>query len=427
MSIKLALLILYIFSFFVNINGMDFYSGKKKIIDYLSYAFLLCAFSKIVLFFVFLLPFEGIQNVKGIFSNLDVLVFSALFSGFASFFALSNTKQSLVVSFVVLLSSTIFYSFSGVGYSIAFAIILSVFMSIMLDKFSSVYYSVFIIFLGVLLSILLGVLYPFAYDGLKAFCSVISGKGAIFGIVNDVYSVLVSDTFSNLFYHHDYSSAQVIEDEIVSGVVDIFSVSKYPSSLVSKYLSGKYFVNIFLSISVGVVLFSRLDDKARIVLIFVCLAGIITGNTVLLSLFLLCYNPFLYLGYLFCVFLSYFVARFVDVRIGFVDGGSVVELFKYGEKWVYFILIGIVLAVLLYFVFQLILSRFDFDKYKFVPKDARRIISALGGEQNIVRVANGKVYVANPNLIDILRLDCDIHENEITLLDDEFDILQKYL
>ncbi len=418
----LALDFLYNFSSFGDINPMDFYAGKKKLISYLPSAFVLASISRLMLFLLSLLPIDSRYEI----SDLMTIPLGVLFSGMASFFVLSRVKKSLFVAFAVTFSSVLLYSFTGMGYSIVVCIFLSVIFSLVVEKYSTTYSYIIIVLSSVLLSVALGVAYPVLYDGLGALCSFVSGKGAMFGAVNEVYSALVSDNLSSLIYHTDYSSAQLVNDEIISGVVDIFEANMTPTTLVAKYLGGKYFVSVFLSIGVGVALFSRLDDRLRVALILVCFTAIITGDTILVSTLLLCYNPFLYVGYVVCVLLSYFMARFVDIRIGFVRNGDIIELFKYGEKWVYFFLIGAVLSVLLYFVFQLIFSRFDFDNHKVLPKEVRRIILSLGGERNIERVNNGKVYVVNPNLIDILRLDCDIHENEISLLDDDYDLLQKY-
>lgn len=405
---------------------MDFYCGKKRLISYLSSAFAIASISSILLSLLSLIQIKMLDHSLALFDQLEPAVYGILFGGFASLFVISNTKKSIYIVFVIAFASLLFYSFSGISFSAVVCIILSVLLASMCDKMSNISFIVSSLLLAVLVSTSLGLLYPFFFDWLKAFCHAISGKGAVFGVLNDVYSVLFSNSLSNLFYHYDYSSAQLVGDEIVSGAVDIFVASKETLFVVAKYLSGKYFVNVFLSLGVCIALLSRLDDKTRLPLILLTISCVISGKTVLLSLFLLCYNPFLYFGYLFCIFVAYFVARFVDIRIGFVQNGGLVELIKYGEKWVYFVLIGVILCILLYFVFLLVLSRFDFDNHKVLPKQIRQIVLALGGERNIKRIDTNKVYVYNPNLIDILRLDCEIHEDEIILLDDDIDILHKY-
>ena len=50
----------------------------------------------------------------------------------------------------------------------------------------------------------------------------------------------------------------------------------------------------------------------------------------------------------------------------------------------------------------------------------------LGGEENISGYENGIVYVKNPNLIDVLMLDCLIKENAVTLNTEDYDLIKKY-
>jgi hypothetical protein len=140
----------------------------------------------------------------------------------------------------------------------------------------------------------------------------------------------------------------------------------------------------------------------------------------------LLYNPVLYFSYLILIFISYFVSSLLDIRIGFINNGSIIELFKYGNDWFYFILAGVVIAFLSYFTSKLVTSNFDFQNKSILPKEIRKIVKALGGEDNIVKIFRNKVYVENPNLIDIIKLDCEIHENEITLCFDDLELLKEY-
>lgn len=399
---------------------MDIFAGKKRLISYLSGAFMLVAFAELVAWILSVLPlgFDGFDRVEG-------FIFCVAFGGFASLYVSSSAKKALATSLALTLSSAIFSTFSGFGYSIIFCVVLGLCFAIAIDRMSLVYGTLSVIMLGAVLGVLLGVLYQPLFEVQKSICSFLSGKGAIFGVFNDVYSVFASDSLSSLFYGSDYSTAQLIDGKIVSGIINVFS-SGESSSLVARYLTGKYFVNIFVSTGAFVVLFLKLSDNERLPLIFVLLLSIVAGDSRLMSAMILIYNPFVYLGYLFCVLVSYFVSRFVDIRIGFVDSASILELFKYCHSWIYFVLIGVIISVLTYFVIQIILSRFDFDKRKILPKNAKRIVTALGGDSNIERIRNGRVLVNNPNLIDVLRLDCEIHGNEITLIQNDLDVLQEY-
>ena len=126
------------------------------------------------------------------------------------------------------------------------------------------------------------------------------------------------------------------------------------------------------------------------------------------------------------IFVSYFTTILARLGIGYTNYGSIVELIMYGNKWIYFAVIGIVVAILSYYLSKLVLSRFDFENMRHFPREVKKLIKALGGEENIQCINHGRLYVDNPNLIDILSIDCEIHENEITLIKDDFDLLQDY-
>lgn len=87
---------------------------------------------------------------------------------------------------------------------------------------------------------------------------------------------------------------------------------------------------------------------------------------------------------------------------------------------------GFVIAVMTYFLFQIVISKFDIEKKKLLPKEVKKIVVALGGEKNIERIKMDKLYVKNPNLIDVLKLDCDINGNEITLHYGDLELIKEY-
>ena len=80
----------------------------------------------------------------------------------------------------------------------------------------------------------------------------------------------------------------------------------------------------------------------------------------------------------------------------------------------------------MYFVVEIVLSKFDMDNQKYYPKDVRALVKALGGERNIENLENGVLTVRNPNLIDILKVDCEIHQNTVTLIDNDYNLLKEY-
>ena len=146
----------------------------------------------------------------------------------------------------------------------------------------------------------------------------------------------------------------------------------------------------------------------------------------MLLVFLLFYNPLIFAGFIFVGGVGYFVASLVDIRIGFSTFASVFNLFRYGRSIGYFLLVGFVLAVLMYFVVQIVVTKFDMDNQKYYPKEVRRLVKSLGGERNIENLENGVLTVRNPNLIDILKVDCEIRQNTVILIDNDYNLLKEY-
>ena len=143
-------------------------------------------------------------------------------------------------------------------------------------------------------------------------------------------------------------------------------------------------------------------------------------------MFLFFYNPLMLVGYLFAVGVCYLVPALMDIRIGFTDYASVFSLVKYGNSFLWVLLIGAVLAVTMYFIVQMVLARFDMDNQKYYPREVKALVKALGGERNIVSLDGEVLTVRNPNLIDIIKVDCDIHQDKVTLIEKDYEILKDY-
>ena len=103
-----------------------------------------------------------------------------------------------------------------------------------------------------------------------------------------------------------------------------------------------------------------------------------------------------------CLGIDSFVCSLIDIRVGFETSASLFEMIKYIDKPIYFLLIGALSSVLMYFAAVLVLSKYDLENHRILPKSVRQLTKYLGGEENISSIDNGLVYVKNPNLIDIL-------------------------
>lgn len=399
----------------------------KKILKSISYPLIFLSAFSLLISILSLLPIDELQTVKNYFSGGINILFCICVTAFIVFYYCDNAKKAITSAFAVTMSDLFFFAVTGEHYSFLFIVFLSFVCSVLFNNIDLLYGYFALMLCAIVCALVLGLIYPYMYDLLKSFCSLIKNKPGLFGVINNVYSIAFSENFGEMFYHKSYSESILVNDNLTSGAVDIFIASEEnPMPIVSKYLSGKYFVNIFVSAGVFLSLFSKFKEKEKDAFVFVSLLAFVAGDVRFLSLFLLLFNPFVYICYLFLVFVCYLVSRMLDIRIGFVENGSLFELFKYGNKWIYFILTGLVIVLLTYFAIRLVLTKFDFQKRKFLPRDVKKLVAALGGDRNIDQIKHDKLYVRNPNLINILNIDCEIHENEITLNYDDLQLLKEY-
>ena len=208
-------------------------------------------------------------------------------------------------------------------------------------------------------ALLIFLMYYFDETAARLIAGRLSGKGALFGAVRNVYSLFFGNMLEELVYHTQYSKAILTNGGIVSGAVDIFQFdTESPNGVTASLLTGRYFENIFLPLGAGLSVFPHLEKKEKLTLASVCLLSVLAGDSRVLSLFLLLVNPLLYVAYLAVIFSGYLVASLLDLRIGFTFSASLSEAVKYVGSPVYFLLTGAVLAVLMYFLSVYILTKF---------------------------------------------------------------------
>ena len=117
----------------------------------------------------------------------------------------------------------------------------------------------------------------------------------------------------------------------------------------------------------------------------------------------------------------------MDIRVGFIDNASVIEMIKYMSDTGYFLAVGLVCGALVYFISKYAVEKYDFDTYRFIPPSVKKLLDALGGAENIEKAENDYVTVYNPNLVNILKIDCEVCENKIMLSDDDLNTIKEYI
>lgn len=399
----------------------------KKSFGYAIYPLIFVSAFLILFNMLALLPVEQIRQSSQFFSNAVKLLFCIALVGFSVLYSTNNAKKAVTASFCVTLSNLVFYSLTGQYFSLLFIAVLAFVSSAVMKKLDLIYAYFVMLLSGIVFSLVFGMLYDNLLDVLKVFASAIKNKPSLFGVINNFYSIAFSDNFADLFYHSDYSQTLLVSDKYYSGAVDIFSADKKsPSGIVADYLTGKYYVTVFVNVGLFFALYNKFNEKEKAAYVLVSVLCLLFGRFEFLFLMIILYNPFVYFSSLILVFISYLLPHFLDIRIGFEDNGTIFELINYSDKVIYFILSGVVLSVLSYFVITVTLSKFDIQRHKYLPRDVKKIVNALGGEKNIERIKDDVVFVKNPNLIDILRLDCDIKANAVLLHIDETNLLKEY-
>ncbi len=336
-----------------------------------------------------------------------------------------NAEKGVIAAFSAVSSDIFFMSMTGEHFSLLFSLIAGIIAFKVTEnmRYSFSLLSLFVSFS--LFAVLLGFVYPFFENYLRALCSALKGRGALFGLFNSFWRVAVSDRLGDYFYFKGYSSTALVDGEIVSGAVNLFKVGSADSS-VYRYLTGSYFVNIFITVGVFFALYKRVENELKISLIFISLCAVAAGDSRLLALFLLIYNPLIYVSYLFAVFAAYLISALLKLSVGFEKAASLIELIRFGNSWGYLLVTGAVLGLLIYFLINFVASKFRLSGGNFYPAEVARVVSYLGGERNIVRLKNSSAEVRNPNLVNILSLDCDIHGNMVSLNEDDFEMIREY-
>lgn len=399
----------------------------KNSTKYLAIPFTMLSILSLIGGVIQILPAYNSTEISTVWSDYFDLIAGVLSNGFITYYVCKNSKKAFSAITVYLVFDLAYYGFSGYHFGILFSILIA-FASAKIHKECSLIYGFLITLIsGLIVSFGLGLLHPYILEMQKSICTFFSGRGSLFGGINDFYTIAFGNDLSDLFYKNDYSGRMLIDNNIIAGAINIFEASKdTPLDNTSEYLCGKYFATIFLPIGAYICIFPKLEKQESNALTLCAISSIIFGSSSLFSAFIFLFNPFVYLGYMVTVFIGYYVASLLNIRIGYTNNSSIIELAKHGEKWIYLMLTGIVLAILSYFVVRLLVARLDIRSNRILPREVKSIVSALGGEENIERIKGDKLYVKNPNLINILKIDCDIHENEVTMIFDELELLKEY-
>lgn len=403
---------------------MNIFTSENRIINALRGPLCFMSFYLIIVGALSFLPvFDGMNT-----DNVTPFIWCALASGFVASFVSRDSRVTAVVLSAVLCADLLFYALCGEKFGFGFSVLLSFLFSKYLGEFNMNKLLPLSVVCGVLSGAVLGLAFPLWEKGIRTLASAVSGNAFAFGALGDAYNFMFGELFSDLFYFKDYGGAAVINNSLAVGAVNIFKTdTAEPQSVVSTYLTARYFANIFLPVGIYLSLFKKIKSRFSTPLFLSLVLSVFFGNNILFLLFIFFYNPFLFIAFAVTEALASLGASLVDIRLGFVDNASVIEMIKYMKSGGYFFAVGFVCAALAYFISKYAVEKYDFDTYKFMPPSVKKLFDALGGAENIEKAESDCIIVYNPNLVNILKVDCEVCENRITLNDDDLNMIKEYL
>lgn len=259
----------------------------------------------------------------------------------------------------------------------------------------------------------------------------VSDKGIASSIMFSVISTLLglfgSTGFNDLFYYKSYGGTIVKDNDVITGVKDLFE-NGYSGELLADYTTGHYFL-LFVILGVMLALADELKAGQKICLLVTMLCSFVSGNISLALLFIFLESPFLLILITIISAVCYLTANLLDIRMGYLFSGGIVEMLTGIDKPVYFLVCAVVFVAIGYFV-----ARYSYIKAgisdcfnNYIPTRFNNLIDALGGIVNIIKVNDDVAEVRNPKLVNTFDLKCEIRENLVKAEDEKIKELGEYL
>ena len=356
-------------------------STIKKAPSCLSHPVFYLSVATVVISIISLFPVDAFKNIGEEFENGLNVLFLVLCGGIIGNCVCKNSKKAATVSFCLLLADVIYFSFANYHFSLLFIVCASFLLSYFAQKFDVLPGYLSCLVICVTIGLVSGSLY-YIFDSLiNMTADTVSENGALFGLFDNLYLMLFGTQFRDIVLTKSYSTAQIVGGNIVSGALNVFkATAKNPTVSTSLFLSGKYFLNIFVTVGAYLAFVKKMDLREQVAFSSAALIAILFGKTELFLIYILCFNPISYFAYLAIAFVSYLTASFLDLRLGYLENGSLIELFKYSNNMLYFVIAGTVLAALTYFLFRIVITKYDFESKMILPRVTNKLVKALGGD-----------------------------------------------
>lgn len=363
------------------------------------------------------------------FSQLLLKLVPYVFCYFISMY-FTNSERWLK-AFWAVICLCVFETASGISISFFAGIVAALMYSYFFERFNK-YISFSVTLLS---SVVFGLAMSYLGDIFKNIlmgaARFVSDKGLVtavlFSVISTVLCLFGSNSFNDLFYYKSYGGTIVKDDNVITGIKDLFE-NGYSGEQLADYMTGHYFL-LFVILGVMLALADELKAVQKICLLITMLCSFISGDISLALFFVFLESPFLFILITIISAICHITAHLLDIRMGYLFSGSVVEMFGSIDKPVYFFVCAVVFVAIGYFVtrYSNIKAGISDCLNIYIPTRFNHLLNALGGIVNVIKVNDDVAEVRNPKLVNTFDLKCEIRENLVKVEDDKIKELGEYL
>lgn len=284
-------------------------------------------------------------------------------------------------------------------------------------------------------SVLVGLAMRYLGDVLKdllmSMARFVSDKGIVtavlFAVISTILSLFGSNSFNDLFYYKSYGGTMVKDDNVITGIKDLFE-NGYSGEQLADYMTGHYFM-LFVILGVMLALADELKAVQKVCLLITMLCSFVSGNISLALLFIFIESPFLFILITIISAVCSVTSHLLDIRMGYLFSGGIAELFTSLDKPVYFFVCAVVFVAIGYFVtrYSNVKAGISDCFNTYIPTRFNHLLGALGGIANIIKISDDVAEVRNPKLVNTFDLKCEIRENLVKVEDEKLKELGEYL
>lgn len=264
-------------------------------------------------------------------------------------------------------------------------------------------------------ALLTALIWPNIQDWIASLQSFMKTSGVLgVGLYNTLERFLIPTGLHHFVWQpFVYGPAFVNEGLLTNWFTNLGDIATSSESMTILFPGGGFMMfgntKVFgsLGIAIAIILASK-PEKRKItigLILPVALTAVLTGITEPLEFTFLFLSPVLFLIHAVLDGLSFVILTWLDIHIGYTFSGGFIDFFLFGilpgkEPWWLVILVGLVFAVLYYFIFRFFIVKFDLktpgredteengneEKVSIGDDLPYNILEAMGGKENIAHL-----------------------------------------